>query len=163
MTEQTAEAPEASVDRAERGPAWERLEDQVSWYDRKSQQAQRDYKRFKVLQLVAAAGVPVLAAAEVAPWVTAGLAGVVLVLEGLQQLGQYQHNWITYRSTCEALKHEKYLYLAGAGPYRNPEERSLLLAEHIEGLVSQEHARWVSTREEGGGSRGRAPGESSDG
>jgi hypothetical protein len=130
------------------GPAWDRLEDQVGWYDRKSQAAQRAYKRLKVLQLVAAAAVPVVAAAEAAAWITAGFGGVVLVLEGVQQLGQYQSNWITYRSTCEALKHEKYLYLAGAGPYSNSEDRSMVLAEHVEGLVSQEHARWVSSREE---------------
>jgi Protein of unknown function (DUF4231) len=132
----------------DRGPAWERLEDQVGWYDRKSQSAQRAYKRIKVLQLVTAAAVPVVAAAEAPPWLTAALGGIVLVLEGLQQLGQYQSNWITYRSTCEALKHEKHLYLAGAGPYHNAEDASVVLAEHIEGLVSQEHARWVSSREE---------------
>ena len=137
-----------SAQPAASGPAWDRLEDQVGWYDRKSQAAQRAYKRLKVLQLVAAAAVPVVAAAEAAAWITAGFGGVVLVLEGLQQLGQYQSNWITYRSTCEALKHEKYLYLAGAGPYRNSGDRSMVLAEHIEGLVSQEHARWVSSREE---------------
>jgi len=137
-----------SAEPAASGPAWDRLEDQVGWYDRKSQSAQRAYKRLKVLQLVAAAAVPVVAAAEAAAWITAGFGGVVLVLEGVQQLGQYQSNWITYRSTCEALKHEKYLYLAGAGPYSNSEDRSMVLAEHVEGLVSQEHARWVSSREE---------------
>jgi hypothetical protein len=138
------------------GPAWDRLEDQVGWYDRKSQGAQRAYKRLKVLQLVAAAAVPVVAAAEAAAWITAGFGGVVLVLEGVQQLGQYQSNWITYRSTCEALKHEKYLYLAGAGPYSNSEGRSMVLAEHVEGLVSQEHARWVSSREETASPEGKA-------
>ena len=145
-----------SAQPAASGPAWDRLEDQVGWYDRKSQSAQRAYKRLKVLQLVAAAAVPVVAAAEAAPWITAGFGGFVLVLEGLQQLGQYQSNWITYRSTCEALKHEKYLYLAGAGPYSNSEDRSMVLAEHVEGLVSQEHARWVSSREETASPEGKA-------
>ena len=137
------------------GPAWERLEDQVGWYDRKSQSAQRTFKRLKVLQLVSAAAVPVVAAAEAPPGVTAGVGGIVLVLEGLQQLGQYQSNWITYRATCEALKHEKYLDLAGAGPDLNSEDRSVVLAEHVEGLVSQEHARWVSSREETTSSEGK--------
>jgi hypothetical protein len=145
-----------SAQPAASGPAWDRLEEQVDWYDRKSQAAQRAYKRLKVLQLVAAAAVPVVAAAEAAAWLTAGFGGVVLVLEGVQQLGQYQSNWITYRSTCEALKHEKYLYLAGAGPYSNSEDRSMVLAEHVEGLVSQEHARWVSSREEKASPEGKA-------
>jgi len=141
----TASPPVAA---AERGPAWERLEDQLSWYDGKSVAAQHAYKRLKVLQLLAAAAVPAVAAAGPAAWVTAAFAGVVLVLEGLQQVGQYQQNWITYRSTCEALKHEKYLFLAGAGPYLHADGRTRVLAERIEGLVSQEHARWATSREE---------------
>jgi hypothetical protein len=39
----------------------------------------------------------------------------VVVLEAVQQL--FQINWVLYRSTAEALIHEKYLYLSGAGPY----------------------------------------------
>jgi len=38
----------------------------------------------------------------------------------------------TYRSTAEALKHERYLYLAKAGPYVG-EDRHRPLAERIEG------------------------------
>jgi hypothetical protein len=132
-----------------KNPTWERLEDQIGWYSRESREAQRAYKSIKVLQLVAAAAVPVAAAAEAAAWVVAGLGGIVLVLEGLQQLGQYQANWIAYRSTSESLKHEKHLYLAGAGPYTDPAAAQRTLAERIEGLVSQEHAKWISAREEG--------------
>jgi hypothetical protein len=47
----------------------------------------------------------------------------VLIVEAVQQLNQNQLNWIAYRSTCQSLKHEKYLYLAGAGPYGNAERR----------------------------------------
>ena len=64
------------------------------------------------------------------------------------QLNQYQQNWASYRSTAEALKHEKHLFLGEAGPYRNAESPKPLLADRIEGLVSQEHAKWVFTREE---------------
>jgi hypothetical protein len=63
-------------------------------------------------------------------------------------LNQFQASWIAYRSTCEALKHEKFLYLAQAGPYESNEKAIALLAERIEGLVSQEHAKWVSAQRE---------------
>src|SRR4051794_4908190 len=134
--------------RSTSNPTWERLEDQIGWYDAKSSAAQRDYKRIKVLQLLTAATVPVLAAAGAAAWLTAAFGGIVLVLEGLQQLGQYQANWIGYRSTCEALRHERYLYLGGAGPYTDPARTTRTLAERIEGLISQEHAKWISARQE---------------
>jgi len=61
--------------------------------------------------------VPVVALVDLQPIVTASLAAVVVVLEGAQQLYQWQANWILYRSTAEALKHERFLYLAEAGPY----------------------------------------------
>jgi hypothetical protein len=102
--------------------------------------------------------VPVVAAIGAPAGVTAGVGGLVLVLEGLQQLGQYQANWIGYRSTCEALKHEKYLYLGEAGPYADAATASRTLAERVEGLVSQEHAKWVTTREESDPAPTTAPG-----
>jgi Protein of unknown function (DUF4231) len=98
----------------------ERLEDQLRWYDRKSQSAQHAYKRVKVLQLVLAAGVPVAVASDAPGVLTAVLGGLVVVLE-------------------------KYLFMAGAGPYSGP-DRERVLAERIEGLVSQEHAKWTEGR-----------------
>jgi Protein of unknown function (DUF4231) len=139
------------------GPTWDRLEDQLGWYDRKSIAAQRMYKRLKLVQLAVTAAVPVAAASDAKAWVTAALGAIVLVLEGLQQLGQYQQNWIAYRSTCESLKHEKYLYLAHAGPYADAASATRTLAERLEGLVSQEHAKWISAREEAAAAPTAAP------
>ena len=57
-------------------------------------------------------------------------------------------SWIAYRSTAEALKHEKHLHLALAGPYAAVANPDNLLAERVEGLVSQEHAKWVSAQQD---------------
>ena len=78
---------------------------------------------------------------------TGVLASVIVVLEAVQHLYQFHEHWITYRSTAEALKHEQYLYLAKAGPYTG-EDRHHQLAERIEGLVSQEHAKWTASQRE---------------
>jgi len=123
----------------------ERLDDQLGWYDRKSVAAQRAYKRVKTLELVVAACVPVLAGLSAPAAVTAALASVVVIAEGVLQLNQWQTNWVLYRSTAEALKHEKYLHLGQAGPYSGP-DRDRVLAERVEGLVSQEHAKWTEAR-----------------
>jgi hypothetical protein len=130
------------------GPTGARLEDQIEWYDRKSRTSQRRFKLLKGAQLAAAAALPVTAPFAVHAAIPAALGAAIIVLEGFQQLNQYQQNWSAYRSTCEALKHEKYLYLGEAGPYANVEGRTSLLADRIEGLISQEHAKWVSAREE---------------
>jgi hypothetical protein len=129
-------------------PTFARLEDQIGWYDRKSGENQRRFKAVKALQLLAAATVPVVATLDLHAAVPAGLGGAIVVLEGFLQLNQYQQNWISYRSTCEALKHEKFLFLGRAGPYAGASDGQALLADRIEGLISQEHAKWVSAREE---------------
>ncbi|MGH4027182.1 MAG: DUF4231 domain-containing protein [Pseudonocardiaceae bacterium] len=126
-------------------PTWKRLEDQLGWYDSKSIAAQRAYKQVKLIQLLVGASVPVVAALQAPAAVTAALASVVVVAEGAQQLYQWQTNWVLYRATAEALRHEKYLYVAGAGPYDTP-QRHRVLAERVEGLVSQEHAQWAEGR-----------------
>lgn len=135
----------------------ERLEDQIGWYDRQSARAQKYFKGLKITEITAGALVPLFAGIGAAPWLT-GLMGVlIVVLEGVQHLNQYHHNWITYRSTCEELKHEKYLYLAKAGPYISAVDAHALLAERIEGLVSQEHAKWIATQERLPKERSRGP------
>lgn len=128
--------------------AWVRLEQQIDWYDGKSRHNQRSFKALKVCQIVIAAAIPVVAGAGGGAWrVIVALGGAaIVVLEGLQQLFQYQQNWATYRSTCERLKHEKYLYAACAGPYAGASRPGALLAERVEGLVSQEHAAWASSQ-----------------
>lgn len=127
-----------------------RLEDQIRWYDGKSSFNQKSYRRLKVCTMAAAALIPVLANINIKdsywPQVTAGLGVLIVILEGLQQIYQFHSNWISYRSTCEALRHEKFLYLANAGPYAKADDRNVLLAEQIESLVSQEHAKWTSSQ-----------------
>ncbi len=135
---------------AEADPTLERLEDQIIWYDRKSNYCQRVYKSLKVFEIVAAALVPLAAGLHLPAAITGSLGVLIAVLEGLLQLNQYHHNWIAYRSTCETLKHEKYLYLANAGPYSTATTAHALLAERIESLVSQEHAKWAAGQEEAG-------------
>ena len=127
---------------ADADPTWDRLEDQIRWYDGKSGANLRRYKLLKLLEIAVAASLPVVAAVHSPVWVTGGLAAVIVVLEGVQHLYQFQQNWITYRSTAEALKHERYLYLAQAGPYTD-DDRHQQLAERLEGLISQEHAKWT--------------------
>jgi hypothetical protein len=132
-----------------------RLEDQIDWYDRRSGTSQRRYKALKITVIVIAALIPLLSGlplASVLPgglpnWVLGALGAAIAIIEGIQQVNQYHSNWISYRSTCEALKHEKYLYLGKAGPYAAAADPHSLLAERVESLVSQEHAKWASTQE----------------
>ena len=136
-------------------PTLDRLEDQIAWYDKKSVKNQKWFKRLKVATIVTAAIIPFASGI----WLTynteiwspaffiGGLGLAIVIIEGLQGLNQYQHNWTTYRSTCEDLKHEKYLWLAKAGPYAKADNADVLLAERVESLISREHTKWVLAQE----------------
>lgn len=129
-------------------PIMGRLEDQIAWYDSKSLHNQHVYKRIKTVEILAAAAIPFIAALPIPHQliVTGSLGVLITVLEGLIHLNQYQHNWIAYRSTCESLRHEKYVYLGKAAPYAGVADAYALLAERIESLVSQEHAKWAASQ-----------------
>lgn len=124
-----------------------RLEDQISWYDKKCINSQRWYKGLKYAEISCAAFIPLLA--DLYPRITGLLGASIIILETIQHINQFQHTWITYRSTCEYLKHEKYLYLAGSGPYDqlSKEDSRRELAARVESLISTEHAKWVTGQE----------------
>lgn len=125
--------------------AHERLDDQIAWYDRKASFNRTAFKIFKLWTILAAAAVPLLAAFGVTDVrILATLSATIAVAETVQQLNQYQANWISYRSTCEALRHEKYLYLSSAGPYAGVDNRTRLLAERVEALAAQENSKWIT-------------------
>ncbi len=126
----------------------ERLEDQLAWYDRKSAYNRRWHVRLKMATLIAAALIPLTAGLLTMPWVAGTLGALVVVFEGAQQLNQFHHHWVAYRGTCEALRHEKYLFLALAGPYATADHPRRLLAERVESLVSSEHVKWVAQQEQ---------------
>ncbi|MEA2238337.1 MAG: hypothetical protein QOC81_3061 [Thermoanaerobaculia bacterium] len=141
-------------------PVTERLEDQISWYDRKSGSNQRAYKRIKIVEIFAAALIPFVGAFNndfhYIAYVTGALGVIITILEGLLHLNQYQQNWAAYRSTCEALRHEKYCFLAKAADYTTAADPRALLAERIESLVSQEHAKWSATQQQTSGQQNGA-------
>jgi len=124
-----------------------RLESQIRWYDQRSAQAQSRFKSLKVVEVGCAALVPLVS--QIHGIATALLGSAVIVLEALQQINQWQHNWITYRSTCEALRHEKYSYLGRSGSYKDMDEVTAkqALVERVESLISTEHSKWISRQE----------------
>lgn len=141
-------------------PIMERLEDQIAWYDSRSGSNQRWHRWLKTTEIIAAAAIPFVGTLPIPhqALITGGLGVLITVLEGLLHLYQYQQNWINYRCTSEGLKHEKFLYLAHAGPYATARDAHALLAERIESQIADEHTKWTSVQqqEEGGGKGGSA-------
>jgi Protein of unknown function (DUF4231) len=125
-----------------------RLDDQLRWYDRRAKDHQRWYQRLKVAQLVIAAAIPVVAAFGGEAEVAGLLGALIVVIEGLQQLFQFQQNWLRYRAAAQSLEAEKHLYLAGAGPYAGATQPVAVLAERVEQLLSGELTAWSADQRE---------------
>lgn len=127
---------------------YERLEAQIAWYDRKSSSAQKCFKWGRYFVIAASASIPLFALNHF-PIIAAVLGGAIAVAETIQHVNQWHHNWITYRSTCEALRHEKYTYIERADPYDGHDDNAArkLLVERVESLISTEHSKWIASQE----------------
>lgn len=139
----------------------DRVEDQITWYDEKSLKNQRVFKRLRLVEMVAAASIPLLVAfidpERPSVALAIGVLGAgIAVLAGVFGLHQFEQHWVDYRTTCESLKKEKYLFLTNAEPFdQEPAENYQLLVQRVETLVSKENTNWaqymMKPHEEGNG------------
>ena len=126
-----------------------RLEWLICWYEAEAKKANRWNKILRVTTIVMAATIPILVAASYPPATAALLGGAVVALEAIQELFQYQKDYLSFATTKEALKRERALFAAAAGPYRATRTRNpgRLLAERIEALVATETAGWADVHD----------------
>jgi hypothetical protein len=138
-------------------PILARLDDQLTWYSQKSRAARTAFKRIKFIEIIAAALIPFITGQQwpYVNYIVGGLGVLITVLEGVLHLNQYQENWTSYRNTAESLKHEKFLFLANAGPYASAANPRVALAERVEGLLSQENSQWVAALQKSTQSTGK--------
>ncbi|NKC16680.1 MAG: DUF4231 domain-containing protein [Gammaproteobacteria bacterium] len=131
----------------EEGYLKERLDDQLTWYSKKSQHNRKWFKRLRLMEIVSAALIPFLSGmgdkVAYSQWIIGGLGVGIAIAAAITALFKYQENWIEYRTTAEQLKHEKYVYLTNAKPY-DTEEKFHLLVERVESLISKENSAWAS-------------------
>ena len=127
-------------------PLWDRLQSQIDWYAAKAKANQRYYKASKIAIILCAIVIPIVA--EFSAMAVIVDAGIILLLESMQQLNKWQENWILYRSTCEGLRNEQHLFAEKAGPYAGlkPDAAQRLLAERTSSLVMAEHSKWSHAR-----------------
>jgi hypothetical protein len=123
----------------------ERLEKQIEWYEIKSKYNQTWFKSLRIIEILSAAVIPFVAGySESIPYsqIIIGSLGVIIAIcAGLSSLNKYQENWLTYRTTCETLKHEKYLFLTECKPYQE-EDAFKLFVGRVESLISKENSQW---------------------
>lgn len=123
----------------------DRVDDQIAWYDRKSASNQRWFRRLRIVEIIAAALIPLLAAyanLDLLKIVVAFLGLVIAVIAGVLGLFQFQENWTNYRNSCESLKQEKYLFLTKSEPYHQKDPFPIFV-QRVEGMMSKERSTWA--------------------
>ena len=124
-----------------------RVDDQIKWYDEKSKNAQKYYKAYQIIEIILAASIPILAGytnTHTAIAVCVGIAGAfIAIIESVTKLYRFHENWIQYRSTCELLRYQKYLFITHSAPY-NPDTETIenIFVRNIENMISSENNQW---------------------
>jgi len=128
----------------------QRVDDQIKWYEEKSQSNQSWYKRLKLIELVASVTIPFFTGLIGSNYgssktliILVGVLGIVIALiEGALHLYKYQENWIEYRKSAEFFRREKLLYLTGAAHYKDNPNKLQTLVERIETYGQNENQSW---------------------
>jgi hypothetical protein len=125
----------------------DRVQDQIAYYSSKSRVNKNRYQRLQIVAIVFGVLVPVLIGfSEQQPflkYIAGALGAVVAIIESAQSLYKYKDNWITYRSTSEALIRERFLFNSNAGMYRDAEAFTRFV-EQVEQILSAENRVWLT-------------------
>ena len=139
----TAEGDDVGVRREQ---TLARLAEQIDWYERSARRNNFGHKTCKIVAIISAAAVTVLAAASMPALLVASLGAVVVAVQGIQEVVQFQANWINSGRAKEALKRERALYMADAGPYARANNPDRMLAERTEAVASMELDSWTESQ-----------------
>lgn len=125
----------------------ERLNNQIDWYDKKSSKAQKIYKIVKIIKLLLTGSIPffvgLISDIPLMAKIVSICGVLATLLEGYLAISKHHENWIEYRSICETLRHEKYMYLTKTGVY-NDDPVFNIMVERVESIISNENINWAN-------------------
>jgi len=124
-----------------------RLDEQINYYEKAAGRAKLMHVRLQSAIIVLSVMVPVAVShpQDWSGWLRIVVVGASLLLPamtGLTSFRKYGETWITFRTTAELLKSEKYLFLTGSGRYRDNPHAFHDLVEAVEALLIAEHTKF---------------------
>jgi len=136
----------------------ERVQSQIDWHSRKSSFHQTQYKKWKRIEFMLAATIPVMITfsemsfiqtgvlkalkLDVIFVVAAAVSGIFLAFSNkLLELEEYFKYWKDYRVIAEQMEQEKLLYLTRTEPY-DEDNAFPLLVETIEDILNKNVQKW---------------------
>ena len=127
-----------------------RLQTSIDWYDTRSRASKRYFNALRFAEIALAAALPLVSVLTVTlkdfsfagVILTAVIAVIISIVAGVLSLGNFQEDWIEYRTICEGLKKEKIMFEADVAPY-DSEDSFNLLVQRSEALISKENTHWA--------------------
>lgn len=129
-----------------------RVDNQIKWLDKHSTRARMSHRFLQAVTFTSAAFIPFLASlVEGNPNLTiliSILALAIVISESFDRLFNNREKWIKYRTSCEALKREKNLFINKADRYSNiePSGQFQAFVTEIENLIASEGRDWQSSK-----------------
>jgi hypothetical protein len=129
---------------ADSDPVWRELDSFFSWYSRAASRSRVAYQSLKMVTLVLAAAVTVLAASGAPAILTACIGAAIVVVEVTQQLFKFHTNWLRYRVVTETLREHGLLYLAHLAPYDGGADAAQgQLGALLRSVIEDERKQWA--------------------
>ena len=125
----------------------DRVGGQIRWYSSKSKLNKQWYQGLKTAEIVLAAITPFIVAlvsndTNFLKYMAGAMSITIAILAGLLTAFKFHEKWIQYRSTCENLKHEKYLFETSSSIYAKDNSFNLFV-ERVEFVISKENSDWT--------------------
>lgn len=130
-----------------------RVINQIDWYDRKSINKQKMYKRLSIISIILNGIVPVAVLLSdfgiIVKLIIASLSSAAGTINAVVVLCNYKDLWVQYRLNCETLKSILYRFFLRTGEFVNLTiDNSVLnnkLVSSCEELMTKEFQTWVSS------------------
>lgn len=123
----------------------ERYEPALKYYDRRAIRNKRGHYICSVLVLIISVFVASAQGLPDSVKVIANiLAPTIALLSGIAALYRFHQEWMSARTTWDALRHEKFWKDAGVGPYEGAVDKNELFVSRVESLIDKEGTEWRS-------------------
>lgn len=125
----------------------DRLERQIKWYDDKSVEAKKNLSRVTFFSVLCTSLIPIVTLfidffPFLAKVIVTLLSQIVNICTWYINFNKLQEIRISYRSICENLKTQKFLYENRCSPYNDSSTALSLLISNCESIMDEEHKNW---------------------
>lgn len=125
-----------------------RVIEQINWYNSKSIHNQSIYKRLSIISIIMSGSIPVFTLVSDFNWIIkliiAIISSGVTIISTINSLFNYKEIWGEYRTNCEILKSNLYLYFARQGEFEGFEDEQAFnrLVGICEKQIMEEFIGW---------------------